>query len=87
MPYYYYLPKVHKDLSNPPGHPIISGVISLTSNLLPFIDHFLWNLVKTLPSYLKIFRRHIRETFEFTSEKGVVFSCHGCVSIIYKHTT
>lgn len=53
MPLYYHLPKIHKDATNPPGRPIISGIGSLTSALSKYIDTFLQKYVITLDSYLK----------------------------------
>ncbi|CAH2301946.1 Hypothetical predicted protein, partial [Pelobates cultripes] len=39
--FFYYLPKIHKRLENPPGRPIISGIGSLTSNISQYVDFFL----------------------------------------------
>lgn len=53
MAFFYHLPKVHKDLSNPPGRPIISGINSCTSQLSQYLDIYLQDYVKELPSYLR----------------------------------
>lgn len=37
-PVIYYVPKIHKSQSNPPGRPIISGIDSLFSRLGAYID-------------------------------------------------
>uniref|UniRef100_A0A8C5M8H1 Uncharacterized protein n=1 Tax=Leptobrachium leishanense TaxID=445787 RepID=A0A8C5M8H1_9ANUR len=50
-PIFYFLPKVHKNLTSPPGRPIISGIDSLTANLSEFIDFYLQPI--SLPSYLR----------------------------------
>lgn len=52
-PFFYHLPKVHKDLKDPPGRPIISGINSSTCNLSHFIDVHLQDYVKNLDSFLK----------------------------------
>lgn len=52
-PTFYSLPKVHKDLKNPPGRPIISGRGAITEPLSQFIDKYLRPLVATLPSYTR----------------------------------
>lgn len=49
----YYLPKVHKNPSRPPGRPIVSGVDSLTSRLGAYLDSFLQPLVLKLQSYTR----------------------------------
>lgn len=53
IPTLYCLPKIHKDLKIPPGHPIISGNGSITENLSKFIDSYLRPFVTNLPSYIK----------------------------------
>lgn len=52
-PYFYNIPKIHKDEKNPTGRPIIAGMESLTSNLGCYIDHFLQAIVQNFPSYSK----------------------------------
>lgn len=52
-PHFYHIPKIYKDLKNPPGRPIIAGIDSLTSNMGCYIDHFLQDLVIQLPSYVR----------------------------------
>lgn len=51
MPLYYHLPKIHKLLTNPPGHPIIAGIGSLTRPMSQYIDQFLQKHITALGSY------------------------------------
>lgn len=53
LPIYYHLPKIHKDITNPPGRPIIASINSLTSHVSKYIDIFLQNYVVELHSYFK----------------------------------
>lgn len=52
-PFFYHLPKVHKCLTNPPGHPIISGINSSASNLSHYIYLILQDYLCDLDSFLK----------------------------------
>lgn len=52
MAIYYHLPKGHRNIENPPGHLVISGTDSLTSNLSEYIDLQLQKYAINLPSYL-----------------------------------
>lgn len=52
-PIFYILPKIHKDLTNPPGRPIVAGISSLTEPISNFVDFVLRPLVTSLPSYLR----------------------------------
>ncbi|CAH2301947.1 Hypothetical predicted protein, partial [Pelobates cultripes] len=56
MAVFYYLPKIHKRLENPPGRPIISGIGSLTSNISQYVDFFLQQFVTKTPSY--VYKHH-----------------------------
>lgn len=60
-PFFYHLSKLHKSTTNPLGRPIIST--GLTCNLSPFLDLYLQNYVKTLPSNLNSHNliRHLQE--------------------------
>lgn len=53
VPVIYYLPKIHKNLSKPPGRPIISGIDSITARIGRYVDEFLQPLVTATPSYLR----------------------------------
>lgn len=53
MPTFYAHLKVHKNLDNPQGRPIVSGVNSSTSNMSIIVDDYLKPLVSELPSFLK----------------------------------
>ncbi|KAJ1131352.1 hypothetical protein NDU88_009689 [Pleurodeles waltl] len=53
IPYFYILPKVHKEKIPPPGRPIVSGIGSALEPLSKFVDFFLQPLVKRIPTYLK----------------------------------
>ncbi|XP_077341766.1 suppressor of cytokine signaling 5 isoform X1 [Lithobates pipiens] len=52
-PVIYYLPKLHKSTTCPPGRPIVSGIDSVTSRVGRYIDFFLQPLVKKIPSYVR----------------------------------
>lgn len=51
--FFYHLPNILKNIEKLPGWPITSGIHSSTSNLSHFIDLFLQEYVRTLPSFLK----------------------------------
>ena len=38
---FYLLPKIHKDIDNPPGRPIVSGSGGPTEKISQFVDHFI----------------------------------------------
>lgn len=52
MPYFYHLPKIHKNPVNPPGHPIVAAINSITSGFSLYVDQFLQPLVQRLQSYI-----------------------------------
>ena len=49
----YFLPKIHKNVSPPPGRPICNTINTPTMNLSKWVDIQLQPLVKKLPSYLQ----------------------------------
>lgn len=53
IPVIYYLPKVHKDINNPPPRPIVSGINSITHHVSAYIDKFLQKHVLKMKSYLR----------------------------------
>ncbi|XP_077137152.1 uncharacterized protein LOC143796543 [Ranitomeya variabilis] len=48
----YFIPKIHKNLTSPPGRPIVSGNGSLCETICKYLDFYLKPLVCTLPSYI-----------------------------------
>lgn len=56
IPSFYMLPKIHKNLENPPGRPIISGNESLTEPASEFVDFFLKPFVSGFQFTFKITR-------------------------------
>ncbi|XP_063306958.1 kinesin-like protein KIFC3 [Pelobates fuscus] len=61
IPTFYFLPKVHKSATHPPGRPIISGINSVTSKLSEFIDFHLQKYAQAAKSYLKDTKSLIQE--------------------------
>ena len=49
----YFLPKVHKNMTPPPGRPICNTINTPTINLSKWVDIQLQPLVKKLLSYIK----------------------------------
>jgi len=50
---FYILPKIHKNLQNPPGRPIVSSNGCPTERISCYVDQILKPLVKTLPAYIQ----------------------------------
>ena len=50
---FYSLPKIHKDINNPPGRPIVSGSGGPTEKTSQFVDHFIGPLVPLSESYIR----------------------------------
>lgn len=50
---FYMLPKIHKNLENPPGRPIISGNGSVTEPASKFVDFHIKQFVIDLPSFIQ----------------------------------
>lgn len=72
-PLFYHLPKIHKDLQNPPGHPIISGIRSTTSNLSQYLDTILQTYVRKQQSFLKDSDDLIRLIFKTPWSEGLSY--------------
>ena len=49
---FYLLPKIHKDIHNPPSRLIVSGSGGPTEKISQFVDHFIGPLVPISRSYL-----------------------------------
>ncbi|XP_073514063.1 uncharacterized protein [Phyllobates terribilis] len=52
-PVFYVLPKVHKNLNNTPGRPIVASTNSLLSPLAVTLEKILTPLIPNIPSFLK----------------------------------
>lgn len=50
---FYLLPKLHKNMQTPPGHPIVSGNESLCEGICKYIDLHLKPIVELLPSFAR----------------------------------
>ena len=50
---FYLLPKIHKDINNPPGRPIVSESGGPTENISQFVDHFIGPPVPLSKSYIR----------------------------------
>lgn len=52
-PYFYHLPKVHKNQSQPARRPIVASIDSVSSGFSQYIDYFLQPLAQNLQSYIR----------------------------------
>ena len=50
---FYLLPKIHKDIDNPPRRHIVSGSGGPTEKISQFVDHFIGPLVPLSESYIR----------------------------------
>lgn len=53
VPYFYHLPKVHKNLTSPPGRPIVAAMDSVSTGLSQYIDLYLQPIVQQLQSFIR----------------------------------
>lgn len=53
VPLLYMVPKIHKDLTRPPGRPIVSGVNSVLEPIAIYVDGYLQKITKKLSNSLK----------------------------------
>lgn len=53
IPTLYTLPKVHKDLENPPARPIVNSIDPVSSRMGQYLDQFLQKSVVSTRSYLR----------------------------------
>ncbi|CAJ0966698.1 unnamed protein product [Ranitomeya imitator] len=51
-PVFYILPKIHKNLDNPPGRPIVASTESILSPISKFLEKILTPLIQQTPSFL-----------------------------------
>ncbi|XP_053576073.1 uncharacterized protein LOC128665863 [Bombina bombina] len=52
-PVFYWIPKLHKSIKNPPGRPIISGMGGPTEGISNYIDRFLQPFVNDLRTFVQ----------------------------------
>lgn len=69
-PYIYQLPKIHKNSEKPPGRPIVSGILSITSRLGQYVDTYLQPLVVQLPAYLRDSNQLLNKLNEYEFRTG-----------------
>jgi hypothetical protein len=50
---FYLLPKVHKNINNPPGRPIMAGNSNPTERISEYVDYHLKPHLNQIPSYIK----------------------------------
>uniref|UniRef100_A0A673WHK7 Reverse transcriptase domain-containing protein n=1 Tax=Salmo trutta TaxID=8032 RepID=A0A673WHK7_SALTR len=53
IPTFYTVTKLHKQVSPPPGRPIVAAIDSVTSNISKCMDYHIKPMVENLPSYVK----------------------------------
>ena len=75
-PTFYMLPKIHKQQTPVPDHPIVSSISCPTSKIAKFLDAILSPLVEQQPTYIKDSNHAINifSTFRFQGEHCFLFS-------------
>ena len=69
---FYLLPKIHKDASNPPGRPIVSGSGGTTEKIYQLVDHFISKIVPLSKSYVRDSTHLINILKDFTIHPGTL---------------
>ena len=69
---FYLLPKIHKDLLNPPGRPIVSGSGGPTEKISQLVDHFIGKIVPLSQSYIRDSTHVINILNGFTVQPGML---------------
>ena len=76
IPYFYTIPKIHKDMTKPPGRPIVSGLNSILEPLSKYADSFLRPILQKTATYLKDTKEvlNLLNTLQFDSETDYLVS-------------
>ena len=69
---FYLLPKIHKDASNPPGRPIVSGSGGPTEKISQLVDHLIGKIVPLSKSYVMDSTHLINILKDFTIQPGIL---------------
>ena len=69
---FYLLPKIHKDASNPPGRPIVSGSGGPTEKISQLVDHFIGQIVPLSKSYVRDSTHLINILKDFNIQPGIL---------------
>ena len=69
---FYLLPKIHKDASNPPGRPIVSGSGGPTGKISQLVDHFIGQIVPLSKSYVRDSTHLINILKDFIIQPGIL---------------
>lgn len=69
--HFYHIPKIHTCIEQPPGRPIISGINSLMCNMSHYLDLYLQEYVRNLPSFVKDSDAVIKSLDTFVCAKNI----------------
>ena len=69
---FYLLPKIHKDASNPPGRPIVSGSGGPTEKISQLVDYFIGKIMPLSQSYVMDSTHLINMLKDFTVQPGIL---------------
>ena len=78
---FYLLPKIHKDMNNPPGRPIVSGSGGPTEKISQFVDHFIGPLVPLSRSYIRDSTHMINILKDYTPTPNMLLCTLGITSL------
>lgn len=80
-PNWYFIPKIHKTLKDPPGRPIVAGRGSVSEPLSQYLDWFLRPLLKSVPSFLLDTTTCLRNLERVTVRPGLSLATIDVVSL------
>ena len=72
---FYVLPKIHKDLHNIPGRPVIGNSGYYTENISLFLNHHLQSVAKVIKSYIKDTNEFVKKLFSLPKLLDVIMLC------------
>ena len=86
----HFLPKIHKNITPPPGRPICNTINTPTMNLSGWVDIQLQPLVRNLPSYLKDDNHFLRKIDEINKDhtlpRDALPGNMGCEITLHKYS-
>ena len=73
---FYLLPKIHKRMTNVPGHPVTSNNGTRTENISSYLDYHLKSLIPNVPHILEDTRDFVNRIKTYQISQKAVFLCH-----------